>query len=247
MKLSPVVRFSGPADQRVRPAAAQPRLLVGAQHRIAGRGTPVADHRPAVIFQAHLPEHVVAAEEGHVPTALDEAVHGVPHPPRPVLVVADAHHQLVAIQHLGVELEVAVDREVESVAVRLCPAHEASLPVPPPGGGAPHRHVEAVEIGRESPVVGVAIGFGGGEAAVVPVVLDRLDDIPRLEGAVEGHVRRPRVEAFAAPLVVGVVGVGAQHQHRSRTVRRSARADHEAGVARRPDLAIRLQGELVEA
>ena len=83
----------------------------------------------ASLLATHLPAAGVAAEEGHVSASRDERLQVVPHRGRPVLVVADTEDQLVMIQQLGMELQVAVGAVVERVSVALRPGDEWQLPL----------------------------------------------------------------------------------------------------------------------
>src|SRR5262249_48047796 len=82
----------------------------------------------AVVLRADLPEAGVAAEERHVAAVGDELLQTVTHRRGPVLVMADRQHEAISLEHLGMELEVGIDREVEAVAGLLGPGDERLLP-----------------------------------------------------------------------------------------------------------------------
>ena len=57
----------------------------------------VTDHAAVVIFEANLPPADVPAKEGDVPAIGNKRFNHVPHFLRPILVMTDAHQQLITI------------------------------------------------------------------------------------------------------------------------------------------------------
>jgi hypothetical protein len=70
-----------------------------------------------------------------------------------------------------------------------------------------------------------------GRPALEAVGVGRLDDVAALEGALKGDPRRAGVETGPAPLVVGVVGVGAEDEQGPVVAAGLGGADDEEGVA----------------
>ena len=134
------------------------------------------------ILAAHLPATRIATEERDVAALRDVSLEVVAHRRRPVLVMADTEHELVVLEHLGVELEVAVDRVVEAVAVAFCPLDERELPI-------------AIDPSERSLEADPTTEFIPGLVHLVPVSRPPVC-----------------VEAEPAPAVVSVVGVGCELQ-----------------------------------
>ena len=220
----------GSPDGGQRPHRREEMARVGPGHRIVLRGpTLVADHRATVVLEAHLPEARVAGEDRPRATGLDERVGTIAHRPRPVLVVSDAQHQAVTVEHLGVELEVRVDGVVEGDALHLRPPDKAPFPVVPAGRSAPQRVVEVGEIALELEVLLVRLVRKARHPAVVHHVVGRgrPAQVAPFQRTVERDLHGVAVQACSAPLVVGVVGVRAQHEDRRRRRRGRRRADDE--------------------
>jgi hypothetical protein len=176
-----------------------------------------------VVVEPDLPEARVAAEDGGVASTGHEAIERVAHAPRPVLVVADRQVQLVAVEHLGVLLEVLGDRHVDAVPVRLGPADERPLPVPPPGAAAPDR--DAPRLGPLEEPEALAVGLG------LHLATGRLGlgQEPPGERTVERDAGAAGVERRAAPIVVGLPCRGRQHEEDRRAVV-VAGPHHDEGV-----------------
>ena len=148
------------------------------------------------------------------------------------------------------ELQVGVDGEVEHQALGLGPLHEATLPVVPPGRGAPQRvrEVDQIVLQLVMLLIGL-VGKAGDPAVVLGVVrCRRATQVTTLQRPVERDLYGIAVQTLAAPLVVGVVGVGRQHEN---CVGRRAgdRPDDEECLrrCRLAGLAIGMQRDLIEA
>src|SRR5215471_1202651 len=57
----------------------------------------VTDHAAVILFEAHLPPADVPAQEGDVPAIGNKRFDPVPHFLRPILVMPDAHQQLIRL------------------------------------------------------------------------------------------------------------------------------------------------------
>ena len=74
-------------------------------------------------------QQVLPLKKATLPPLADERLQVVAHRGRPVLVVADAQDELVVVEELGVELQVAVGAVVERVTLPLGPRDERQLPL----------------------------------------------------------------------------------------------------------------------
>ena len=199
-----------PVNPRVRPNAGQQVCLIGAYHRI---GRPcrvfVTDHFAPVVLIAHLPVDRIARKEGDIPPRRDKLIDRITDAPRPILIMAHADHQLVVAQQFRVGLQVTVDRKVDLVAVARCPGHKAPLPIPPAAGARPKGNLVIQHILLQALVIGIRCRSRLRHAPVKTIRIDRLNHQSRLQRPRKGDRRRAGVETLPAPLVVGIVGIGA--------------------------------------
>ena len=74
---------------------------------------------------------IAAPEPPPAPIAAfrDERLQVVAHRRGPVLIVANAQHELVGLQNLGPEFQIAVDRIFERKAIRFSPSDKMLLPL----------------------------------------------------------------------------------------------------------------------
>ena len=175
----------GPVDQVVAPERGERAVVARGEDRVLVVPLLPAGQGAAVFLAADLPAAGIPAEERDVAAPADERLQVVAHRGRPVLVVPDAEDELVRLEELGMELEVAVGAVVERVPVALGPGDERQLPL--------------AELPFQRPVEGDAVSLEIGPAVV-------------------------GVEAAAAPVVVGVVGVGARAGAGSASPCRAGRA-----------------------
>ena len=176
---------------------------------------------------------------------------------RPVLAVADEQHGAVVLEQAATGgLEVVVAGEVELVAVGLGPGDEAVLPLlqeprravvragsvledPVDVAGddqlprAPHRQVD--QPGRAGRRCQETLGEGAHPRQLPDGTISCLGRFQALGQPVD-----VRVAVGTAPVVVGVVGVGRQHQQRPARCRCLGPAAEEV-VRRRPGLVDQLQ------
>ena len=159
-------------------------------------------------------------------------------PRRPVLVVTDADHEVVAGDDAGVAIEIARHRVVELDALRLGPLDESAL-VREPAGRA---HEARVAVGEPVLLVDHPVDIGlfaavHGPCLAVVAFGRRPHQHSSAERSGKRHPPSAGVQALAAPTVVGVVGVGGQHQQGSGAGRRGA--NDERGVPDALDLQAR--------
>ena len=132
-------------------------LRVGADDRVdLVRPVLVADHRPAAGLQADLPEHGVARQADVVAAAADVLLDRGALPGGPVLVVADAEHEVVAGSRFRNAFEVARHRVVELESLLLGPLDEAAF-VGEPSGRA---HEPRIAVGESVLLVDQPVDVG---------------------------------------------------------------------------------------
>src|SRR5215469_4613616 len=106
------------------------------------------------------------------------------------------------------ELEVGVDGDVDPVPLALRPPNEDALPVVPPRG--PRPAAEAMQIGPRTEVLVLGI-VDTGDVRISDVGF-RLGEEAWLKRPTERDLRRAGVQTRTTPVVVGVVGVGGEHE-----------------------------------
>ena len=154
-------RVLRPADEVVAPQRREHLEVAAFVSRVVAERLLPARERPAVVLAADLPAAGVAAEERDVAAVADVLFEVVAHRRGPVLVVADAQHELVVLEQLRAEFEVGVDAVIERVAVLLGPAHERFFPV------AELRMLRAVE--RDAAALNLVPAVVGVQAVAAPV------------------------------------------------------------------------------
>ena len=215
----------------MRPEAAHAALVRRADDGIVlGRAVLPATHRAAVALEPHLPEGRVAREERRVAAAADEALDGVAHLPRPVLVVADAQVEPIGVERVGPRVEVDAREIVEPMAGALGPCDEAALPVEPAGCAAPRIDAVRDEVVEPPAHVGVAR-----IRHVRETIVRRLRPIeePFWQRPIERDDRRRHVEVRPAPVVVRAPRRRREREHHLRVAARMRGAYDEVRLARR--------------
>ena len=177
-----------------------------------------------VLVEPDLPEAGVPGQDHRVAAAVGERVECLAHAPRPVLVVPHAGVQPMALEHVGVFLEILTDRDVDAEPLPLGPPDERSLPVPPAGAAAPDRQPEW--FGPFEEPTALAIGL---RLHLAPRRLG-LDAEPGRQRAFERHAVPAGVERRAAPVVVRVPGGGGEHEQDRLARRAGRRPNHQEGV-----------------